>query len=288
MKRFEDIDIKDNKDGTCIIKNIHGFSLDKTLRSGQCFRFKCINNIFIVQSKDKVIGITQDCLNDDTLLVLGDIKDVEEYWINYFNIADNYTDIDKLVIGNGYLERAARYSSGLKIMKQDAWETLICFIISQRNNIPKIMTTVNKICELCGEEIDFNNKKYYSFPTPERLLSGIKEYGNDMGLGYRLPYIGYATRKVIDKEIELDKLDYKNSSYENTMNVLETLYGVGPKVANCTALFGLGHTSAFPVDVWIQRIIDKEFNGCFEAKQFGEYAGIIQQYMFYYGRSSGR
>lgn len=286
MKKYTDIQVLDNHDGTCRVCNIHGFNLDKTIRSGQCFRFNRVGNIFTIQSKDKIIKAIQK--DNDTLLVMSNKMEIEDYWIQYLGIDIDYTGIPLLIKGNNFLEEAEKFSSGLKIMKQNPWETLICFIISQRNNIPKIMSTVEKICRLCGKEVELQEDAYYTFPTPEQLIDGIDKYGEEMSLGYRLPYLDRAAKAVLNGELDLDKLQSGKSTYECALTELEGLYGVGPKVANCVALFGLGYTNAFPIDVWIQRVIDEYFDGHIDIGKFGEYAGVVQQYMFFYGKYLGK
>lgn len=282
--------IIDNQDGTVDVLKITNFNLEKTLTSGQCFRFSQAGRIWTVQSEDKVVKIIQDFENNK-LLFMGETQEIKDYWIQYLGLTDDYSEIHELIKDNEFLVKAEQYSQGLKILHQDPWETLVCFIISQRNNIPKIKTTVERICRACGKPISAKNtntqETYYTFPTPEELLRGLSENGNNLGLGYRLPYLEAAAKAVLNGTLNLSELTAGNSTYYNAIQRLQSLYGVGPKVANCVALFGLGHTSAFPVDIWVQRVIDREFNGIIDINKFGEYAGIIQQYMFYYGRNKG-
>lgn len=286
----KNLSIIDNQDGTVDVLNITNFNLEKTLTSGQCFRFSQYGRVWTVQSEDKLVKIIQDFENNK-LMFMGEIQEIKDYWIQYLGLTDDYSGIHELIKDNEFLINAEKHSQGLKILHQDSWETLVCFIISQRNNIPKIKTTVERICSACGKPISMNNtntqETYYSFPTPEELLNGLRENRNNLGLGYRLPYLEAAAKEVLNGTLNLSELTAENSTYINALQRLQRLYGVGPKVANCVALFGLGHTSAFPIDVWIQRVIDREFNGVIDVNKFGKYAGIIQQYMFYYGRNKG-
>lgn len=283
MQAYKDIGITNNQDGTVSITNIHGFNLDKTLKSGQCFRYEQEGTIYTIQSEDRITKVIQK--EADKLLMIASEEDAINYWIPYLNIEDNYEAIKGLIADNEFLVEAEKFSTGIKIMKQKTWETLVCFIISQRNNIPKIMYTVAKLCKLCGNSFEFMGKTYYTFPTPQELLEGLEKYGEQLSLGYRLPYLEYAAKEVLNNRLNLDSL---REDYTQAIIRLEGLHGVGPKVANCVALFGLGHTSAFPIDVWIQRVIDEYFDGFIDISNYGEYAGIVQQYMFFYGKQLGK
>lgn len=283
MQTYKDLEVVDNKDGTICITNIHGFSLDKTLKSGQCFRYEQNGAICTIQSEDMITKVIQK--EADKLLMIATKEEAINYWIPYLNIEDNYDKLISLIADNEFLIEAERFSRGIKIMKQKPWEALVCFIISQRNNIPKITSTVAKLCKMCGNSFEFMGKVYYTFPTPQELLEGLNKYGEQLSLGYRLPYLEYVAKEVINNRLNLEDL---RKEYNQALTELESLYGVGPKVANCVALFGLGYTSAFPVDVWIQRVIDEYFNGCIDISKYGEYAGIVQQYMFFYGKHLGK
>lgn len=275
--------------GFAVISGFNNFDLRKTLESGQCFRFYTQDGFYFVNSADKFAGMVQF---EDNLYISCSLEEAS-YWANYFSLYDDYTPINNIIASNKFLIEAAEYSRGIRILKQDPWETLICFIISQRNNIPKIKNTVNKLCKLFGKSkilrIFDKSYLYYTFPTPNELMhlfkaseEQLKNYTIKLGLGYRTPYIMDAIEKVTSKSINLDTLKSGVCTYDYAIDKLQTIKGVGPKVANCTALFGLGHTSAFPVDIWIQRAIDDKFNGRLDTSKFGEYAGIIQQYIFYY------
>lgn len=281
------MNIIDSQDGIIKVSEIKDFSLEKTLESGQCFRFIKDGNAYTIQSGDRVVKAMQ--VNNSEVWFMGNKPDVESYWIHYLNISGDYSPISKVVESKTFLREAAEYSKGLKIMNQDPWETLVCFIISQRNNIPKIKSTVSKLCHACGKEIEFDSHKFHAFPSPDELLVGIEKYGASLSLGYRIEYLWEAASAVRSGRLKINSLTAQSGcEYSEAILKLMGIRGVGPKVANCVALFGLGHTRAFPIDVWIERVIRDEFDGYLDVSEFGEYAGIVQQYMFYYGRHIGK
>lgn len=163
---------------------------------------------------------------------------------------------------------------------------LITFIISQCSNIPKIKTNVNILCQKLGAYVEDKHGKdgYYLFPTPKALAEN-PELIASCGVGYRDKYIVNAARKVLTGELNLDHL--RTVSREEAFDALISLYGVGRKVANCVLLFGLQHLDGFPIDLWIKKVLDKHYQGLFDTSRYNGYRGVIQQYMFYYGRTLG-
>lgn len=172
-------------------------------------------------------------------------------------------------------------------MHQDFWEMVVSFIISQRSSIPKIKSTIEKICNVCGEKMihEYSGIEYRAFPDSVQLLHGIEENRGALGLGYREDYLYKLACDINSGVLDLKRLE--GMGYRAVVEELKEIRGIGDKVANCIALFGLGHTEAFPIDVWIQRVIDDEFSGNFDYTVFREYAGIIQQYLFYNKRNLG-
>jgi len=195
------------------------------------------------------------------------------YWKEYFNLSFDYTCVINSIQHSNdmYLKQAEVFSRGIRILKQDKFETLISFILSQRSSIPKIASMISNISLVLGER--FNG--YNGFPEPKEIYDKMDKISS-LGLGYRDKYIIDASRQVLEKGIE----------YFNTVEKLKEIYGVGDKVANCYMLFALNDYESFPIDVWIQRIIDTYYCGNFVlADDLIEYAGIVQQFMFYYERS---
>lgn len=260
--------------------------IHKTFDCGQCFRWDSqppyqwegvING--------KVYYMAQ--LNSDGADYILTSASMNE-WNNilklYFDIEANY-DID-IPKSDYFAIQASKFGKGIRILNQDIWETLISFIISQRNNIPKIKGTIRKLCEAYGDKIEIEHKgskrsnNFYSFPTANKL-AGLESYEiSELGLGYRDEYVLNAAREVDSGNLDLEKL--KQLGTDELLYNLMQLKGVGPKVANCVALFGFHRLDTFPIDVWIQRIIDTYYNGSIDIKNYKDKPGLIQQYMFYY------
>ncbi len=205
------------------------------------------------------------------------------FWSSYFDLETDYSRfINAIPESDEFLTAAARYGSGMRILRQDPWEMLISFIISQRKSIPAIKTSVEKLCERFGTRMD----GYYAFPTPQQLERAEIDELFDCSLGYRAPYVYECARRVASGEYDLkawEKLDD-----EELRARLMSIRGVGIKVANCVMLFGYHRIGAFPVDVWIQRVVDEHYGGHFPLELYEGFAGVIQQYMFFYGRNAAR
>jgi N-glycosylase/DNA lyase len=183
----------------------------------------------------------------------------------------------------GVMEKAIAAGDGIRILKQEPWETLCSFIISQNNNIPRIKSLISAVCRSYGEKFEYDGKEYYAFPTPEALLAAGEDGLKALKTGFRAGYLISAAEHCAGG-MDLYKIR-DEYTYEQGMEELCTIKGVGPKVASCTLLFALDKKSAFPVDVWIKKTIDKYFGGYLDVSSLGEYAGIAQQYLFYYERS---
>ena len=261
------------------------FDLYKIIHSGQCFRAVEINDgLFRFITGRHVLyirhiqGIRYDVSCSPYLW--------NHLWKPYFDLSENYEAIRNSISPNDhYLQKAADYSRGIRILRQDPWETLITFIISQRKSIPAIASAVEKLCQKAGEEIKTPLEILYTFPTPQKLSSLSPEDLKACSLGYRIPYIAKSA-EIIKKSPHLLK-DMAKYDDEQLLNALMELPGVGIKVANCTALFGFHRTALAPVDVWIQRVIDQKYEGSNPFPAYGQKAGIMQQYLFYYAQSTG-
>lgn len=258
------------------------YSLSDTMECGQTFRWKKD-----AQGRFAIIAGENFCLaeqpNDHTLeLLIEDKPNMEDFWSNYFNVGADYSEAQEICRGyGGTLAEMAEASKGIRLLNQEPWEMLISFIISQRNNIPKIQSTIERLCARVGNKVDSEAGYWYKFPTPSELLNVSSLDG--VGLGYREPYILGAAEEVASGRLDLAKIE--EMTYENAITTLEGLYGIGPKVANCIALFGYHKTEAFPIDVWIERAIGEYFDGSLDYGAFGKWAGIIQQYIFFYARN---
>ncbi len=267
------------------IFSTNDFDLKHTFDCGQCFRWEENEGVFtgvagnfvgIFEKVGEEIRLKTNCPN-------------EKFWIEYLDLDRDYAAIKKKVSINPLMEKAVEYGKGIRILKQDFFECLISFIISQRASIPKIKSCVKKICENWGEEIVFENEKYYSFPTPEMLKNVTEEDFRKIGTGYRAPYLVKCVNAVLTGEInEKDLLEMSTSSAREKVM---SLYGVGDKVCDCVMLFSLKKYDLFPSDVWIKRVMCEYFaSNEKDAKKdgetlFGTLSGFAQQYLFYYRKN---
>lgn len=258
------------------ITDMPGYSLEKTICSGQMFRytFDRPSEVFTLQSCDKIAKVRQSGSAIEISIPAG--SDSFEYWYNYLSISEEPQELEPLMSTSKFLCDAYSFSRGIRILKQDPWETLICFIISQRNSIPKIKSCVAMLCEATGRSLGWG---YNAFPKPEEIL---QRSINRCSLGYRKEYVECAAKLVADRVICLDGLRYPVASYTDAMQELQRIKGVGIKVARCVSLFSLGHTSSFPVDVWIERAMQEGKISEESISRFGEHAGLVQQYIYYY------
>ena len=276
-----------------ILENTKSFEPIHIFECGQCFRwnkeedgshtgiFK--NNVVNVKKENNKIIFTGKCE--------GNIKQIcEEYFdlnTNYERIKQELSKIDE------YLANSIQYGNGIRILKQDLWETIISFIISANNNIPRIKTIIERISKKYGDKIIFENKEYYTFPTPKQMEAATVKDFRDLGLGFRDIRVYETVQKTLRGEINLEKLS-KEQNVELLREELLKIPGVGPKVADCIMLFSLEKYEVFPVDVWVRRVISElyfENNEQqpktiqnFARKHYGNLAGLAQQYLFYWRR----
>jgi N-glycosylase/DNA lyase len=315
------------------IVQIHDdFDLQKIAASGQVFRALQINdagefrfihgdNILFIQKIDNsyVLGnqLTPDnsSASDDTAVALSssaqsstfriscDSKTWQSIWAPYFDLQRSYRDIRKRAAASSdFIDITMDFGRGLRILKQDPWEMLVTFIISQRKSMPAIASAVDALCRRFGQPITekhasgLSDSKFaegmarllnastaygaFAFPTPEALAAATQEELRACSLGYRAPYVADAARRVVSGELDLERAAKMDD--QALFEYLQTVHGVGKKVANCVCLFGFGRTSLVPVDVWIARAIDAHCDGNDPFAQFGQDAGVIQQYVFYY------
>lgn len=202
---------------------------------------------------------------------------------NYFDLKRDYESIRISVGIDDYIKRAAEYGKGIRILRQEPWEALCSFIISQCNNIPRIKKIIETMCRHFGEPFEFEGDTYYSFPTAERISKLSPCELDPLKCGYRAQYIIDAACAVAAGRLDLDAIS--SLTYEEAVRLLKAQNGIGDKVANCVVLFGLNMLSAFPVDVWIKKVLSSQYEKDFSPEVFGDYAGVAQQYMFFYARS---
>ncbi|MDR2761783.1 MAG: hypothetical protein LBB88_04200 [Planctomycetaceae bacterium] len=262
--------------------NLSELSLPATLDCGQCFRWRRDNSVNELISYNGIVrGLPIRVWNaGDSVWARG--CGTVEFWRNYFDLDRDYNAILSSVGFHPFTQAAIEYGRGLRVLRQDAWEMLGSYIISQNNNIPKICSSILKICVLCGERIEFDGLEFYSFPSADKILALDESELRRAGLGYRSEYLFSAARAMVESEINLDEM--RNLSTIEAREKLLSLRGVGPKVANCVLLFGLGKLDAFPIDTWISKAA-KYYDNKLDGTKFGKYAGIIQEYIFYYIRN---
>ena len=259
------------------------FDLNKIISSGQCFRAREIENKLFRFIMGKNVLYMQEVGNNE-FSVSCNLQQWNNIWKEYFDLDRNYSAIRKLVVDyNEFISASVEAGKGLRILKQDPWEMLIAFIVSQRKNIPAIVKSIEALAHLYGEEIQTDYESVYAFPSPFEMYSATDEDFRKCGLGYRVPYVKDAIHMVTAGLLKLEEITTYNTI--DLLAELQNVYGVGKKVANCVALFAYGRTSCVPVDVWISRAIQEECGGDNPFPQYGEYAGIIQQYVFYYQKS---
>lgn len=256
------------------------FDLEKIASCGQCFRAKSVDGrgfrfvsgnhvIYIKEAENHRFSVS--CTHDEWI----------EIWTHYFDLNRSYKNLYyKEREKHDYVRKAMDCGRGIRILRQDPWEMLVTFIISQRKSIPAIAKSVEALSEKYGHPIETDYEILYSFPTPEEMADATVEDLQKCGLGYRVPYIYDAIQKVTSGGLDLNALaDYSDTEL---FQELQTVQGVGKKVANCICLYGYGRAACVPVDVWISRALDEDCCGEDPFPLFETNAGIIQQYIFYY------
>lgn len=280
------------------IKQDDSFNLKHIFECGQCFRWnKEEDGSYTGVFKNSVLNVKAE--NGNIIfkgICNGNIKDIV---IDYFDLDTDYGKIkEELKKVDKYLEESINFGSGIRILNQDLWEMLISFIISANNNIPRIKGIIEKMSKKYGKEIIYNKKTYYTFPTAQELSKASIEDLRSLGLGFRDKRIYETTQKIKNNEFNLEQIkEIKDTNL--IREKLETLPGVGPKVADCILLFGLKRFEVFPIDVWVRRVmndlyIKKEDETKVNKKEIEELAktkyknlaGIAQQYLFYWRRET--
>lgn len=264
------------QNGKVTIQVRERFALDETLACGQCFRWERTTQGWSGTAYGKRLQIEQngDCLQLDTTP-----EEFEEIWYDYFDLGTDYEAIRGQLCGKQErLCDMAAYAPGIRILRQDAWEALLTFLLSQNNNIPRITGIVRRLCERYGERIADG----YAFPDAQRMAALSEQDLRDIGSGFRAKYLLAAAKMVAGGELDLESL--RTLELGRAREVLRTVPGIGPKVAECVLLYGLHRLEAFPMDVWMKRAMEEFFPGCTPGI-FGEYAGIAQQYLYHYVRT---
>ncbi len=279
------------------VLGVDHFHTKSVFDCGQAFRFMPVSNTLHSEewggvAYGRYITVAED---EDGLYIYGvEREEFLRVWGHYLALDFDVSTAAEDILSrsdNEALRNAVRYGEGIRILRQERWETLCSFIISQNNNIPRIRSLIERISRELGESAEcFDGMQAhgytdaYSFPTPEQIVEAGVERLREMKLGFRAPYIYDAAEKICSGVLSLDEVGSAEST-EEAARLLMTVKGVGPKVAACTLLFGFERDDAFPVDVWVRRVIEKYFEPPFDPLALGPYAGLAQQYLFYYERS---
>ena len=294
------------------VTGLGAYSLRDTMECGQCFRYERIERAdgideYMTVTRDKLLDVAQREKGELIFKGISD-EDFENTARIYFNLDTSVEKVKNDIVGrtdSDWLKSAAEFGEGIAILKQDPFETLISFIISQNNNIPRIRKIIREISAQYGRCLTLQNDnnscplhlietspnenacrkcgRCYTFPSAENILN------NPEGLlpskpGFRYGYILDAAENVYSGNVNLEMISAARS-YAHTVESLKKIKGVGDKVASCAALFGFSNLEAFPIDVWMKRAINTYFDGKLDPSTLGPYAGIAQQYIFHYIRN---
>lgn len=256
------------------------FDPEKIMDSGQCFRaVRRADGAFRFLTGERVLYLRNTA--EETWEASCDWETWERVWVPYFDLGRNYRAIrEKIPARDAFLVEAARTGAGIRILRQDPWETLLTFIISQRKSIPAIRAMVEELSRRYGTELRTPWETLYAFPTARQLKDVTAEDYIDCKAGYRAPYLRDAVERVLAGETALEAMAALPD--QELLTALEEVKGVGVKVASCVALFAYGRTACAPVDTWIRKIIRSKYRGRDPFARYGGAAGIVQQYFFYY------
>lgn len=249
------------------------FDLDQTLDCGQAFRWKKIKSEYDCTYKGFFLNDSLTISKKDDFFIFHDTSEYDflNKWVKYFDFETDYSELKKIFCRDETLKKACEFAGGIRLLKQDSWECLLSFIISQNNNIPRIKLIIDRLCS-----------HYGYFPSADELAEETVESIDYLKSGFRAKYIIDASQKVASGEINLDKIS--RMSIDEARQELMKIKGVGKKVSECVLLFGMHKTEAFPIDVWIKRVLEEYYPEGFP--EFARpFAGIAQQYLFHYIRN---
>ena len=273
------------------------FSIPQICESGQCFRLDAVSEDtyeLLAGSRYLKIRIRENLAEaagrdgnrkansqGETILYCTQ-EEYDTFWKEYFDLSVSYSDyIGQIDEQDDYLKSAAAFGGGIRILRQDTWEMIITFILSQQNNIPRIKGLIRALSERYGKKCETpEGRAYYAFPCAKELSRAAEEELRELKLGYRSKYICQTARMVAGGEIDLDAL--KEMEYTEARTELMRLSGIGGKVADCICLFALHQMDAFPVDTHIKKVLELHYPHGFPFEKYRGCAGVMQQYIFYY------
>ena len=262
-----------------VVEGIKHLDLAQTLDNGQAFRWqKITDNRFSGIAHGRFLEV--ELAGDNFVIKSTTMAEFENIWRDYFDLGRSYYQLRATFAAHETMVDALNFSPGLRLMRQDAWEMLVSFILSQNSNIPRIKKMISALCESYGEKLENG----FAFPTAEKLAQLTVEDLSIIRSGYRAAYIIDAARQVASGELDLQKLS--SLPTEDVRTALLKVHGVGPKVADCILLFGFGRTECFPLDVWMKRVMEKLYPSGFP-QELSNIAGIAQQFLFHYARIHG-
>ena len=269
---------------------VDNFNLKDTVTCGQIFRFEIEDdNSYTVILSDRVINIKQ--IGNELEVISSNEDDLEEIIKKYFDLKCDYETINnKLIKIDNNNKEIIDSCLGLKMINEPKFETIISYIISSNNRVPQIKKALDNISRTYGKKVNFNNKDYYLFPSLEEISGCDIETLRNCKTGFRDKYIYEFVQKVNNNEFDIDSIS--NMSSDEALNYLKTLNGVGDKVASCILLFSYHRFDVFPIDTWVKKYMKDKYNiegvsniQDFVYKKYGEYSGIVIQYMFHYKRN---
>lgn len=282
-----------------IRENVADFHLDHIFDCGQAFRWeKQPDGSYTGIAGNRIANIQfEPNENEKTTgrLIINNAsdEDLEQFWEEYLDLNRDYGKIKNLLSKDPVMAEAITYGEGIRLLKQEPWETLVSFIISQNNHIPRIKKCIESLSSYFGEKVgEYDGKAFYTLPSPEKLASLTEDDLHVCRLGYRAKYLISTAQKICSEGISvLNETALPHVSSAEAYEYITGFTGVGPKVANCIMLFALGKYDSFPLDVWMKRVMEEEYSltspkemAEFAADNFGEYGGFAQQYLFYYVR----
>ena len=284
-------------EGSMVTIENNCFSIPQICESGQCFRLDAVSEDtyeLLAGSRYLKIRIRENLAEaagrdgnrkansqGETILYCTQ-EEYDTFWKEYFDLSVSYSDyIGQIDEQDDYLKSAAAFGGGIRILRQDTWEMIITFILSQQNNIPRIKGLIRALSERYGKKCETpEGRAYYAFPCAEELSRAAEEELRELKLGYRSKYICQTARMVAGGEINLDAL--KEMEYTEARTELMRLSGIGGKVADCICLFALHQMDAFPVDTHIKKVLELHYPHGFPFEKYRGCAGVMQQYIFYY------
>ncbi len=282
-----------------MLQHLNHFDIKQILESGQVFRFEAISqSSYLLIAKQRLIKIMQQPDSSSVLIHYSNVSEVEDIWNDYFDLDTDYQKIATVLSQKDeHMQKAVAFGKGIRLLRQDPWEMLISFIISQNKAIPHIKACIKNLTQQFGfpiNEVDGEENCYFTFPTPKELGRSTEEALRACKVGFRAPYIMDACQKVLNGDILLNEL-YRLPVEEAKAQLMK-IKGVGPKVADCILLFAYSKMELFPTDVWIKRVMEGlYFEGKtvtiheiqkFAQNYFGDLRGYAQQYLFYYAREN--